>query len=404
MAADAIHRGGGRSRLTLSAEMRALCLLAGTSNQDQDAIALAMANPRLDWTRILALAEWHGTAALLTNILPGIEGAIPAQFRERVSEVCCSTAKKSLIMSAELLWLCAQFRAAPVKAVCYKGPALGATLYGDAAMRPCGDLDFILSIRDLERARAMLMEFGYVPLLPLDESQQKRQARAQGALVFVNPKSSILVDLHFSIVPQHLAMDLPPEPMLERAEEYDFCGAKTLSLRPEDLLLVLCVHGSKHLWERLLWICDIAQTLKTYPRMDWELVLERANSAGIRRVLLLGLSLAEQLLGAGLPDSIARLCRQDAAILKLVASVARRLEMGADEPADAGRWLFMLRSRERYRDRLAAMGWYAAAPRLETWSGPKRIPALLPFYMIGGAARAAARSMRPLRRNKTGTV
>ena len=33
-------------------------------------------------------------------------------------------------------------------------------------------------------------------------------------------------------------------------------------LAPNDLLLILCVHASWHLWGRLLWICDVAELIR----------------------------------------------------------------------------------------------------------------------------------------------
>lgn len=341
--------------------MRALCSLAqirGEPNRQPWVVAA-------DWARILSLAERHGTAALVLRNLAAGDLLVPQAIFEQLEELCRSAVKKSLLMSAELIRLCERFKAAGLRAACYKGPALGAALYGDAALRPCSDLDFLLSLEDLGSARTLLLELGYAALLPLDEEQQQRQARRQGALVFVNPQSTTAVDLHFEIVPRHLAMKLPLKPMLERAGEIEFIDSKMLFLQPEDLLLTLCVHGSKHHWERLLWICDVAQTLKRYPEMDWELLLERADKARIRRVLLLGVALAGELLGAESPKAIAFACERDKAIPKLISAVAKRLEA---EPsgggAEARRWMFMLRSRERQRDRIAAVLRYALSPRL----------------------------------------
>ena len=53
---------------------------------------------------------------------------------------------------------------------------------------------------------------------------------------------------------------------------------RTFSL--EDTPLLLCVHGSKHIWERLGWIADIAALTKTSRPVDWTLVLERARRFG----------------------------------------------------------------------------------------------------------------------------
>ena len=38
------------------------------------------------------------------------------------------------------------------------------------------------------------------------------------------------------------------------------------NLSLENLLLVRCAHGSKHLWERLGWICDVAELIRVRKR------------------------------------------------------------------------------------------------------------------------------------------
>ena len=46
---------------------------------------------------------------------------------------------------------------------------------------------------------------------------------------------------------------------------------------PEDLLLALCIHGSKHLWERLAWIADIAGLIESQPSLNWNELVNRAR-------------------------------------------------------------------------------------------------------------------------------
>jgi hypothetical protein len=54
------------------------------------------------------------------------------------------------------------------------------------------------------------------------------------------------------------------------------------NLSLENLLLVRCAHGSKHLWERLGWICDVAELIRVRKeKSDWEKVnKEQATALG----------------------------------------------------------------------------------------------------------------------------
>ncbi len=91
-----------------------------------------------------------------------------------------------------------------------------------------------------------------------------------------------------------------------------------LALAPEDMLLSLCVHGSKHLWERLAWVCDIAEWLASHPGLRWSELLAQAERTGQQRMLFVGLRLAAELLDAPLPGSVAAAIDADGAVARLV--------------------------------------------------------------------------------------
>jgi hypothetical protein len=62
-----------------------------------------------------------------------------------------------------------------------------------------------------------------------------------------------------------------------------------MTLLPEQLLLILCLHnGAKHQWEMLGWIADVAQLITIHKNMDWDEVMKQAVESGIERILFLG--------------------------------------------------------------------------------------------------------------------
>ncbi|MCA9471117.1 MAG: nucleotidyltransferase family protein [Nitrospira sp.] len=48
------------------------------------------------------------------------------------------------------------------------------------------------------------------------------------------------------------------------------------SLRAEELLLILCVHGSKHVWEELKWVCDVTELIRAQ-QIGWMRLLQLAE-------------------------------------------------------------------------------------------------------------------------------
>ena len=138
--------------------------------------------------------------------------------------------------------------------------------------------------------------------------------------------------------------------MQERLEPVDLAGTTLPSLAPEDLLLVLCMHGSKHLWMRLEWICSVAELVRTCPEMDWGRVMEQAHELGGERMLFVGLLLARDRLGIALPEEVRANIESDRVGRLLARRVRERLFREA-EPRVMEWWGFRYKVRERWRDR-----------------------------------------------------
>ena len=74
----------------------------------------------------------------------------------------------------------------------------------------------------------------------------------------------------------------------------------------------------------------MAALLRVHQRMDWGRVLEQAKVSGSLPILLLGLLLANGLLGATLREGIAQRIQTDAAVTRLGAQVRAQLFREAD--------------------------------------------------------------------------
>ena len=104
-----------------------------------------------------------------------------------------------------------------------------------------------------------------------------------------------------------------------------FLGRDVLSMSAEDLLMVLCVHGSKHCWERLTWVCDVAEMVRANPELGWEGILDRSGALHISRAVLLGLDLAKSLLDAPLPELVLSAIRNDRGLHWVSSFIQKKL-------------------------------------------------------------------------------
>jgi hypothetical protein len=241
-----------------------------------------------------------------------------------------------------------------------KGPSLAAAAYGNLSLRHFGDLDILMPREDIPKARKLLVSRGYHSKPQLSDSEEEAYLRSHHDYEFVRRKDGVVVELQWGITQWSFAFPLDFEDIWKRRETMCLAGVTIPTLSNEDRLLILCVHGTKHRWEQLNWICDIAEVVETdYDQMDWDRLIKRAHGQGGERMLLLGLYLAHNLLHARLDEKVLNRIENARQVRALAAYVSERVFFDAsdtapgllDEPP-----FFYLAVRERLRDKLS-IGW-----------------------------------------------
>jgi Uncharacterised nucleotidyltransferase len=308
----------------------------------------------LDWDYLLQLADRHGLQPLLHHHLDAICAAsIPEAPAQHLREAARRVTALNIFLTCELQRLLALFATAGIEVMPYKGPALAAQLYDNVTLRQYSDLDIIVRRRDVARARDLLCAEGYAPLPPLTAAQEALLMQMQCNLPFTREGNRLVVELHWAVSAPSFAHPFAADDLLNSGAETEFCGTKIKRPKVEDLLLALCVHGSKHAWERLAWVCDIAELNKQRRGVNWPALLATARATGSERMLLLGLSLAAELLGAQLPDEVGSARATDLVVASLVATVVRSLFTPELTPSGLnGYFRFQLKSRRRLRDKV----------------------------------------------------
>jgi hypothetical protein len=332
-----------------------LLLLCARPRPDAEATGRIreLARGGIEWEFLYRLARRHAVLPLLYRRLEAhAPGAAPREFRERLREKFRENATRNTLLAGELVGIARLFESEGVPVLAYKGPALAVQAYGDLSLRRFIDLDIIVRRRDVGRAGGLLCSLGFSKPEGLTESQEEFLLRRQHNLAFTRDAGKLIVELHWEVAPAAFA-DVPLGARAwERAVAVRLFGGDVRSLAPEDLLLALCVHGTKHLWERLAWVCDVAVLLDSQGGLDWSSILRQAHDSRVERMLYLGLRLAQGLLGACVPEDV-RPTDSDSVVEGLAAEVTQALFDGAEyAPASLARSVkFNLRARRRLRDR-----------------------------------------------------
>ncbi len=352
----------------------------------------------LDWAYLFAAGAEHGVVPLLYHQLSThCVDAVPSLWMERLGQAFHQNAGRNLLLTAELFRILEACQANGIAAIPYKGPGLAELAYGNVALRQFSDLDIIVRQRDIADVYALMSNLGYEPQLALPPGSQIGQ-RIPGQYVFTRDAGRTLVEIHTERTLRYFPIPLDMDALVGRLEPVPFGGRNLMSLSVEDALPLLCVHASKHFWEQISWIADIAELLQIDRGVDWELTVTRARSLGAERMLLLGLHLANDVLNAPLPERVLLRVHADRGVRLLGEFVRRELSDGAGEtPGVAGRALFRLRMRGNYWNGIGYVLRLAMAPTEEDWSQVQLKGPFSPLY-------AALRPFRLLRKYGLGML
>ncbi len=282
----------------------------------------------LDWEYLFQLARRHAVIPVLyLQLARESADLIPPTFLAELKLQYQENYARNIILTDELCRLIDLFSEAGIEAIPYKGPALALFAYGNLALRRFVDLDVIVRKQDVPGARDILFREGYTLTKSLTPAQQDLLLRTQHNLQFARDNRRLLLELHWEVAPHLFASSVQENELWQNLTTITIDGHELKALSAEDLLFSLCVHGSRHLWERLGWICDVAELIARHD-LDWSALRRRAEGADSERMFLLGLHLAQKLLQANLPDEVQQRCAADARLESLAANVIEHLFNG----------------------------------------------------------------------------
>ncbi len=329
-----------------------------------------LAQSDLDWDILLDLARWHGVVPLLYSAIQRyLLSTVPQEVMLELRENYLAGVQRAIGLAAELTRLVALFNAAGIRCIPIKGPILAMAAYGNLALRQFSDLDILVPPEDVLAAKSVLLAEGYHPDPLLSQQHEVLRLRTHYVYAFTQEVGAVCVELHYRLRPRYFAFALGWNNLSAWREQAMAGGTVLPQLATADQLLFLCAHGANHCWERLAWICDIAELLRRDVPLDWESIQRRAQDLGCERMLLLGLMLAHELLNATLPEPMLSRAYADHVACELAADVCRRLGTCRNEqPGLIASSLFHLRARERWRDRLAYCLGVAFVTSAEDWA------------------------------------
>ena len=299
-----------------------------------------LAAGNVDWEYVFQLARRHSIVPLVyVQLQQHASDLVPPQFLAKLKKHYFENSARNTLLTAELCRLINLFRDEGIETIPYKGPVLAIFAYGDIALRRFVDLDVIVKKSDVLKAREILLNQGYKPSKSLSLDQQEMLLRTQHNMQFSRDNHRLIIELHWEVAPHLFASTVNGERLWQDLITVELNGTAVKTFSAEDLLFSLCVHGSRHLWERLGWICDIAELIARRP-LNWTALLERARIADTERMFLLGVYLAQRLLDAPIPPEVKQHCDADQRLSSLADNIIDHLFNGPTHVPATSREIF----------------------------------------------------------------
>ncbi|MEB3342867.1 nucleotidyltransferase family protein [Okeania sp.] len=310
----------------------------------------------IDWTYLIQTSICHSVMPLLYRSLNSTcPEAVSKSILSQLRNFYHTNAQRNLFLTSELVNLLNLFQDNGIPAIPFKGLSLAVSAYGNLVLRQFSDLDILVHKQDINRAKQLLTSHKYQLTKELFWESH-----------FISEGGRVNIDLHQAITPKYFSFPVDFNELWKRLQPVSLVNRTIFTFSSEDSLLILCVYIAKDCWdkrERLIQVCDIAELLR-HQKIDWELLIEQATKLGITRIVLLGLLLANQLLGTALPEEILSKIQAEPTVKLLATQVCEWLFHKTDSPnVGFERKLFYLKVRERLEDII---------PLLDYWITPSQ--------------------------------
>jgi hypothetical protein len=280
---------------------------------------LSALTANLDWNLTLELAEEHSVLGVVTARLKdnGHLG-VPADAWQKLQGKMRTQQLFTLSMTAELFRILDALGQAGIETILVKGPVASFLAYGDPAVRSYVDLDLIVRDTAILPASRILTALGFEADVP---EAAILAGKIPGEYLFRRAGTQQIVELHTEKTFRYYPRPMRIEDLFARQRRVPLEGREVPALCLEDEMVLNCIHGAKHFWERLMWPADIAAIVARHPEIAWERVRQGARDVGAGRMVHVGLLLSESLLEVPVPAEMAANTNADSAARDLVRQV-----------------------------------------------------------------------------------
>lgn len=245
-----------------------------------------------NWNDFIYNTTCHGLLPLIYLVLKDMDIPLPPNAIATLRSMYFKIAKENMHLSSELIKLSNILDKNDINYVSFKGPVLSSEAYGNITFRQYSDLDILVNKEDIYKVSSLLKD-EYKRSLPLTGDKEKIWLEYAHDIGLTN-KLGIHVECHWSMLDSDDPVDIKGIDFLDGRKKIQIKNNDIYAISNEKFLIYLCIHGSKHLYERVEWVLDIHKFIKTH-EIDWDEIDRLLSKTNSQKFFFLGLYLAKTL-------------------------------------------------------------------------------------------------------------
>lgn len=314
---------------------------------------------KLDWDSIINISYRNGVLPLISaNLLQTFGDLLPPAIKEKLALQFHEHTQNNLFLTAKLLEIVHLLSDSEIPVLPFKGPTLAMRAYGNLSLRQFVDLDILVQPKHFDEAIKKLTENGYKTVGEVPRLKRK-------SFFFMSKKDigladehlRVRIELHWKLSGAHFALPFELNGLWDRLENQNLGGVQIKTTPFADLFIYLCLHGSRHGWERLAWICDLNELIraeqKSGKEIDWQTIKHQGKQLGCEKVVELGLFLINEFFGAKTDYPAWKEIENNETFRKIVSQVKIRIFSENSTTTEIGDWyLYHLTLKEKKTDKL----------------------------------------------------
>jgi hypothetical protein len=252
---------------------------------DQQAIKSLAGRNAIDWERLFDTAVKLGIAPLIHALIqrhPELDLHIPKPASQRLYRYVARNVLREARREQRLHMAIDNFRSRSMRVMLIKAAALKVAVYDCPWYTIAHDLDVILDRRRQSFAQAEL-------------AQLRRSLGWKG--------------IEFDFYEHHDVnmngvLNIDFDAVWRDARPVAYAGREVWLMCPEDLLISLCINCCRKRFFWLKSLCDIGETVRRYPTLDWTALAEKARQYGCQNIVYAALYVTSRTLGLDMRDSV----------------------------------------------------------------------------------------------------